>query len=772
MGLVSSSLTFPKKSIQKRGQVKRHKVKFISLDEGVENMRTTERNITRRERKLRGPNGTPSNKSEQLLDNQKLTKQTTPKTSKSNITPEVEKNQPKNTLKAPTPKSQSPKSEQSRRSQTGKKPETLEPKLDDLQLKDRVSSEILTDTQRKEGQSKSGSSDIDRDELLKETSESDSKLKKDLKGINETTNRTGSERSSLKDNFNNDSESQSDLTDSKKPGLKGGKIGSETDQSRTNPLSEGKSEDDSVESNSSTKLSGKDEDDQSGSGKKSEKGSEEVESEWSSDGVAGGDRFAKYDEERQEEMKKLLMTIQGMFDERIREEDDERIPKELKVNYNEDNYLVFRMDGTKHYIMHMTMEYSPRLDKYYAIMTSDDFVDQSRSVLYISKKRVLDQFDHLAGHFVSFNQFYDDHISNKRTFNQFMMKLEEKFMDEFGKSFIGFDKVINLPNYKLLHFKVMGAELSDGTYATNIFYMYLYKLNAKYFMIEMKGEVREMSMTVKAFLADEEFLDVIKKIVLTAVENNMHEFGWITVPNIIKSALENIVKDQNTINNDGEYLKLEQIGEEKEFNERNNIIQYQLKHTPGDDEDSDEEFIIDVNCYLYKDEFLPSIYFGVNSKVYESEYLVPFTGKTGNFQNMVVNSIEKAYNTIHDITYELALIDEQDVYNYDQDKIINMIKDKMVKLNITDNADNIKVQEVVNTEEDNDPYLEEKIYFKPEQYFTIHNIEMEEKRQGFLINCYNLESDSGDIGEYRIYAINYYDCKEDFEGFVQACILE
>ena len=492
-------------------------------------------------------------------------------------------------------------------------------------------------------------------------------------------------------------------------------------------------------------------------------------SEWSEDKDNHGDRFGEYDEERQEIMRSLLLRIKLVFEEN--KEKIELIPEDLIITMSDDNYLEFRLPGYKYYVMHLTLEYKEKSGKHYALMNSDDFVDKSRSVLYISEKRLEDQIQHLAGHLESFVGFFFEHVNNRREFEELEDRLEQYLRERFEYKFGQFEKVIDTPNYKRIEVSVDGENLKNGTPMTNQFSIIIYKLDSKHFMIDMKGEIREMSMIVKIFLSDEEFDKMIKKIVHTAYENNQQEFSWKAVPQMIISVLDVLKAEENTGDQGGLYLQVERVGDEGEFGPDNNTIQYKVMHIPGDDEDSDEEIIMNINCYLFKDEFLPSIYFNVDSKVYQSEYLVPFIAPSAEFSMMMLESVKKAYNTIKKIIYDLADIDEQDVYTYDHDQIVNIIKDGISEFEICE-KDDIKTVEVLDTEYDGIPFKEEKIFHNPKMYFTIHNIEMEEERTGFLVNCYNLKTTKGDVGEYRIYETNYYDCKDDFANFVRTCVVE
>ena len=503
--------------------------------------------------------------------------------------------------------------------------------------------------------------------------------------------------------------------------------------------------------------------------KNSEEGSENEFSEWSEDNVDHGNRFAEYDEDRQEVMRNLLLRIKLVFEEN--KEKIELIPEDLIVSMSDDNYLEFRLPGYKYYVMHLTLEFKEKSGKHYAIMNSDDFVDLSRSVLYISEKRLEDQIDHLAGHLESFISFFYEHVNNRREFEELEDKLEIYLRDRFERGFGKFDKIIDTANYKRIEVTVEGEDMKNGKPMPNKFDIIVYKLDSKHFNIDLKGEIREMSMIVKIFLNDEEFDQMLKKIVHTAYENNQMEFSWLAVPDMILSVLDVLMNQENSGEQGGEYLQVERTGNMAAFGPENNTIQYKVMHIPGDDEDSDEEIIMNVNCYLFKDEFLPSIYFNVDSKVYQSEYLVPFISPSAEFSVMMLESVRKAYSTIKKITYDLADIDEQDVYTYDHEQIVDLIKDGITEYQMCE-RDDIKSIEVLDHEYDGIPFKEEKIFHTPKLYFTLHNIEMEEERTGFLVNCYNLETTKGDVGEYRIYETNYYDCKEDFENFVKTCIIE
>ena len=499
-----------------------------------------------------------------------------------------------------------------------------------------------------------------------------------------------------------------------------------------------------------------------------EKEKSEEFSEWSADKDTHGNRFGGYDEDRQEILRSLLLRIKNVFEENKLK--IELIPDDIIIIVNDDNYLEFRLPGKKYYVMHLTLEYKPNTNKHYAVMDSDDFVDRSRSVLYISEKRLEDQIQHLAGHLESFILFFYSHVNNRREFEELEDKLEAFMRIRFEHAFGQFKKVIDTKNYKMIEVSVDGEKLKDGRPMINKFDICIYKLDSKHFMIDMKGEIREMSMIVKIFLDDTEFELMMNKIVKTAYENNQQEFSWKAVPDMMIAALDVLKGQENTGPQGGTYLEIERTGDEAEFGPENNTIQYLVKHIPGDNEDSDEEILIDINCYLFKDEFLPSIYFNINSKVYQSEYLVPFISPSAEFSIMMLESITKAYNTIKKIIYDLADIDEQDVYTYNQDQIIGIIKEGISEFELCD-KDDIKTVEVLDTEYDGIPYKEEKIFHNPKMYFTVHNIEMEEERTGFLVNCYNLISTKGDVGEYRIYETNYYDCKDDFENFVRTCVV-
>jgi hypothetical protein len=305
----------------------------------------------------------------------------------------------------------------------------------------------------------------------------------------------------------------------------------------------------------------------------------------------------------------------------------------------------------------------------------------------------------------------------------------------------------------------------------NMLRLYVYKLDSKHFMIDLKGEIREMSMIVKVFLSNDELTDIVEKVVRTAEENNKHEFSWVSVPLMIDQVLDRLKALENNEDQGANYLEIEQTGDNNEFSTGNNMIQYEVKHIPGYEDDMDEEFIMKLNFYLFKDEFLPSMYFGVDSAVYESEYLVPFSGHSAEFSEMMFDSILKAYQTIKRITYELADIDEQDIYEYSHQQVVDLIKKGIAREDMVE-EDQVQTKEILDTEYDGVPFLEEKIFHTPKQYFTIHNIEMEEERQGYLINCYNLQTVKGDVGEYRIYAKNYYDCAEDFDTFITSCMAD
>lgn len=503
----------------------------------------------------------------------------------------------------------------------------------------------------------------------------------------------------------------------------------------------------------------------------------EEESVWSSDGGGKGNRFAGYSQEEMDKMDGFLARIKYVY-EYAQKLEEPIMPEDVEINFvTEDHYLEFRKPGQKHFVMHLTLEFKPDSGMYYAVMESDDFVDKARSVLYISPKRIEDQHKHLIGHYLHFETFYDKHVTNKRKFSDFISRLDNGFRVEFGAAYDPkIRKVVNLQNYKWLKFHFKGENIPNTELPMiNVLNVIIFKLNAKHFMVELKGEVHEVKMMVKAFLEEAEFTDVINKLVRTAFRNNSHEFAWITVPEMIENAVKDLVETVNADEEDGEFLEVLQLGTERQFDEHNNIIQYQVKHVPGDDEDMDELILIDVDCYLYKDEFLPSVYFAVNSAEYESQYLIPFTGNSGDFYYMILESVRSAYNTIKKIVFDLADIDEQDIYEYSRKQVVDMIKEGIVRAQNLDEEEgqytdeDVEEDVVAGMEEDEQPYAEYKLYIDKKNYFTLHDITMEEGRLGYLVSCFNLNSTKGELGEYRIYAKNYYDWTDDFKMFMEGC---
>lgn len=592
--------------------------------------------------------------------------------------------------------------------------------------------------------------------------ESESKAQKSVKSGSAQTDKKSKSQvtgSTLQDDFTNTSQ------DSKKSGKKSGEQSGDSESPKDSQASNSGSLKDDF-----TNTSQEEESQSQKSGGSDQSGDEEEEEEfsaWSNEAVGTHNRFEDYDEEKQEYMRGLLKRIVQVYEEA--REKVEIVPEDLEVTLKDENYIEFRLPGFKYYLMHMTLEYKDYSNKYYAIMNSDDFVDLSRSVLYISEKRLEDQVDHLAGHLESFIEFFYEHVNNRREFEELEDRFEQRFKQVFESREQFLRKTVDTPNYKMMEVSLKGEVLRTGEQMYNIMRLYVYKLDSKHFMIDLKGEVREMSMIVKIFLSDEELESVIDKVVRTAQDNNDHEFAWVSVPLMINMVLNELKAMENNDEQGGDYLQIEESGENQEFSVANNTIQYEVKHVPGEDEDPDEEIIMKLNFFLYKDEFLPSIYFNVDSTVYESEYLVPFSGQSAEFSEMMLSSVIKAYKTIKQIIYELADIDEQDVFEYTHDEVVDMIKEGVAQEDMCE-TDDIKVVQELDTEYDGVPFLEEKIFHDPRKYFTVHNIEMEEERNGYLVNCYNLQTVKGDVGEYRIYAKNYYDCKEDFFEFIRGCM--
>ena len=765
-------------------RVARHKIKFISKKD----YQTKERNGIRIERRLAGKDGLnnsavsdKTNKSKKEVKTPKSSpksiktdnaspksKKTTPKAS--NVT-DKDDDSPKSNKLVDGNKSGLSKSIKSLDDGVNKSGKTKSAKTNNSAIKSKKTNSVVGDSNSKSEKNISKKSLDSKGSKIVKDNESEESLRS-IKSVDsknksvDSKSKHDDDSPSLKDSLSNSSDK------SLKSKKSGDTVSNITGESKKTDKSEVTDKSEKTDKSGVTDKSGNTVSNVTADANNSEIPIHEDErsksiSEIEANQVSSFDRFEHYDEERQKVMRDLLKRIEKVY--LIEKEKREELPDNLQIELKEDNYIEFRLEGAKYYLMHLSLEYKDYAKKHFAVMNSDDFVDRSRSVLYISEKRLEDQKDHLVGHLEEFINFYNNHANNRKEFEELEDQFEQKFQEVFQSNERYLNKVVDTKNYKMMKIALKGEMLKNGSQMTNIFRLYIYKLDSKHFMIDLKGEVREMSMITKIFLNREELEEVINKVVRTAEENNQHEFSWVSVPLMIDQVLDRLRAMENTDEQGSDYLQMEQIGENKEFSNGNNMIQYLVKHIPGEEEDMDEEIEITLNFYLFKDEFLPSMYFGVKNKYYESEYLVPFSGHSAEFSEMMYESIKKAYDTIKKITYELADIDEQDVYEKSHQDVVNLIKEGIAREDMCE-VEDVQTTKILDTEYDGVPFLEEKIFHTEKQYFTVHNIEMEDELQGYLVNCYNLQTIKGDVGEYRIYAKNYYDCAEDFDSFITTCM--
>jgi hypothetical protein len=329
-----------------------------------------------------------------------------------------------------------------------------------------------------------------------------------------------------------------------------------------------------------------------------------------------------------------------------------------------------------------------------------------------------------------------------------------------------------------VQFEVGGRKVNDeGPASRIVFEMTVYMLDPKHMMIMLEGELNHLSMTIKIYQDQEngERDKVFQKMVKFVRENKEKEFSWKSVQPIVEDLLHTIVRENKQYKMQDYELELIAKNDEQHLSDTHGILQYAINHIPKEDEDQDEALSINFDFFMYKDEFMPSLYMNIDSDVYQSEFLIPFMGNIGGFKAFIEKSINEIFHKIRTITMNLSYMHEQPQIKTPKTEVIEYIKDEISKLEGNFEEDKFKVEDIYEgtykqKRQEDKQYLEQKVYYEPSKYFLIHDIIMEEKRPGYLVKCFNLFHRDGSVGEYRIYETNYYPWKKDFKGFVKDCL--
>ena len=478
----------------------------------------------------------------------------------------------------------------------------------------------------------------------------------------------------------------------------------------------------------------------------------------------------------------FLREIKAIFDEMIYEHNDEldettyeSFTEELAVTMIDDKLRFYLENDSKYFIMELWIEYQEESGKYYAQMESDNFVNISKSVLFLTKTDLIDEKEQLHAHYKIMFTYYETNKDNEINIYDLMSQTVDYIQDSKDAGYIEHKVVIDPNENKELgvyYIYVHGLTLfDDPTPCAIAFEMMTYMLNEKYMMVILKGELNELSMTVKIYQDEDEKHKILQRLTDFVSENKVKEFSWKSVKEIVEKALDDIIKTENTFRERLYDLQLVPTIEGQELTETEGILQYEIIHEPEKTEDLDEALAVNFDFFMYKDEFMPSLYMNINSTVYQSEFLIPFMASTGEFKIFIEKSIKEIFSKIKTIVMNLSYMHEQPQIKTPKEKVISYIEAVMKQLN-TPCEDGIQLNKVYEGKNRKDiPFQEDKVFCEPMKYFIIHDIIMEEKRPGFLVKCFNLQSHKGAVGEYRIYETNYYPWKKDFEEFARTCLI-
>lgn len=461
----------------------------------------------------------------------------------------------------------------------------------------------------------------------------------------------------------------------------------------------------------------------------------------------------------------ILDEIKMMYEDMARDENEEGIDNELNVVRIGDT-IYLDLGNEKYKVAKIELIYREDSGKFYAIFNSDDMVDEARSILYISSERWREQKEHLIGHYQEMKSFYIDHVNRVKDAKTVKKDLIEKVKSVVGEHAWKDDlELTSEEDYE--EFKMIISSNEDNNLE---FDLQVIDTGDNYIKIEAKGEVNYLTMTMKAFPEDEEYEKALERLAHAIEEYRYSEFSWMALPNVFNKVLEEIKSEETKRTGDSSFMRWNIDPDLNELTQKQNIIKYKIEHNDmGEEADPDEMFIINMDVYLFKDEFMPSVYIRLGSDVYDSEYLIPFGDTMGEFEMNLLKSVTKTYHMVRKIKWELAGPEEQKEITYDQQTIIEIIKQKLEGFQKMEDDPEVQVETTLEFT-GNEPMTEMKVFKDPKMFFTVHPINLEEERTGFLVTCYNLAKAKGSIGEYRIYGINYFDCREDFEDYMSACL--